>query len=196
MPSVASTCVRSAGPPPVSRYTLLKSPSVQIIDRIEEVRYSVCIDGQVMNLNFCQLVAPSTDAASYISLGIARRPAIRISVQNGSDFQMWTMIAIASATAGSLSQFGPSKPVKRKIRLLMIPHSGFSMKRIDRMVGIDGTAQGRMNTSDSHLIQVRVCTKNPERNSATSILRLMPTIRKNSVLMTDRAKIGSSMRWS
>ena len=28
-------------------------------------------DGQVMNLNFCQVVAPSTDAASYISFGIA-----------------------------------------------------------------------------------------------------------------------------
>ena len=64
MPSVASTCVRSAGPPPVSRYTLLKSPSVQIIDRIVHVRYSVRIDGHVMNLNFCHCVAPSTDAAS------------------------------------------------------------------------------------------------------------------------------------
>src|SRR4029077_2743054 len=123
MPSVASTCVRSAGPPPVSRYTLLKSPSVQIIDRIDEVRYSVCIDGQVMNLNFCQLDAPSTDAASYISFGMARRPAIRISVQNGSDFQMWTSIAIDSATAGSFNQFGPSTPVRRKITWLTIPHS-------------------------------------------------------------------------
>ena len=66
------------------------------------------------------------------------------------------------------------------------------MKRIDRMVGIDGTAQGRMNSSDSHLIHVRACTKNPDRNSATIILRLMPTIRNTSVLTTDRAKIGSS----
>ncbi len=48
----------------------------------------------------------------------------------------------------------------------MMPHSGFSMKRIDRMVGIDGTAQGRMNSSDSHLIQVRAWTKKPDRNSA------------------------------
>src|SRR5207237_10098399 len=116
MPSVASTCVRSAGPPPVKRYTLLKSPSVQIIDRIDDVRYSVCIDGQVMNLNFCQFVAPSTDAASYISFGMARRPAIRISVQNGSDFQMWTRIAIASAIEGSFNQLGPSAPINRKTR--------------------------------------------------------------------------------
>ena len=62
------------------------------------------------------------------------------------------------------------------------------MKRIDRMVGIDGTAHGRMNTSDSHLIQVRACTKKPDRTSATTILRLMPTIRNTSVLITDRAK--------
>src|SRR5258708_2388912 len=194
MPSVASGCVRSAGRPPVSRYTLLKSPSVQIIDRIDDVRYSVCIDGQVMNLNFCQVVAPSTDAASYISFGIARRPAIRISVQNGSDFQICTRMAIDKAIAGSLSQFGPSAPVKRKISELMIPHSGLSMKRIDRMVGIDGTAQGRMKISDSHLIQVRACTKKPDRNNATAILRLMPMIRKISVLTTDRAKTGSSTR--
>src|SRR5258708_21072464 len=119
MPSVASGCVRSAGRPPVSRYTLLKSPSVQIIDRIDDVRYSVCIDGQVMNLNFCHVVAPSTDAASYISFGIARRPAIRISVQNGSDFQICIMIAIDSAMVGSLSQFGPSAPVNLKIRWLI-----------------------------------------------------------------------------
>ena len=125
---------------------------------------------------------------------MASRPAIRISVQNGSDFQMCTEIAIASAIAGSFSQFGPSKPVKRKIRELMIPHSGLSMKRIDRIVGIDGTAQGRMNTSDSHLIQVRACTKKPDRNSAMTILRLMPMMRNISVLTTDLAKTGSSTR--
>src|SRR5581483_6031888 len=124
MPSVASTCVTSAGPPPVSRYTLLKSPSVQIIDRMLEVRYSVCIDGQVMNVNFCHELAPSTEAASYISLGIERRPAIRMSVQNGSDFQMWTRIAIDNARVGSFSQLGPSAPVTLKMMWLMIPHSG------------------------------------------------------------------------
>src|SRR5438067_13588965 len=108
-----------------------------------------------MNLNLCQFEAPSTAAASYISLGIARRPAMRISVQNGSDFQMWTRIAMAGAIDGSLSEFGPSAPVTRKMSELMIPHSGLSMNRIDRIVGIDGTAQGRMNTSDSHRIHAR-----------------------------------------
>ena len=68
------------------------------------------------------------------------------------------------------------------------------MNRIDRIVGIDGNAHGRINTSDSHLIQVRACTKKPDRNSATIILKLMPTIRNTSVLITDRANIGSSTR--
>ena len=65
------------------------------------------------------------------------------------------------------------------------------MKRTDRMVGIDGTAQGRMNSTDSQRIHARVCMKKPDRNSATSILKLMPMIRKISVLTAARAKIGS-----
>src|SRR3954468_10208140 len=144
-----------------------------------------------MKRNFCHQVAPSTSAASNRSLEMASRPVIRISVQNGSDFQMWTPIAMVSATVGSLSQFGPSSPVSLKMRLLTTPHSGLNMKRTDRMVGIDGTAQGRMNSTDSHLIQERDWMKKPERNSATSIFRLMPTRRKISVLTAARAKIGS-----
>src|SRR6478609_4636560 len=115
MPSVESTCVRSAGPPPVNKYTLLKSPSVQIIESRVQVRYSACIDGQVMKRNFCHQLAPSTSAASNRSCEIASRPVIRISVQNGNDFQMWTTIAIDSARTGSFSQFGPSSAVNLKI---------------------------------------------------------------------------------
>ena len=69
------------------------------------------IEGQVTYLNFCQPLAPSTLAASYSSFGMASRPAIRIRVQNGSAFQMCTSIAIAIASVGSVSQFGPSMPV-------------------------------------------------------------------------------------
>src|ERR1700723_2980071 len=162
MPRVASTWVRSAGPPPVNRYTLLKSPSVQIIESRVQVMYSICIEGQVMKRNFCHQLAPSTSAASNRSCEIASRPVIRISVQNGSDFQMCTPIAIESATVGSFSQFGPSSPVNLKISWFTMPHSGLSMKRTDRMVGIDGTAQGRMNSTDSQRIQARVCTKKPD----------------------------------
>src|SRR5260370_35510578 len=105
---------------------------------------------------------------------MASRPEIRIRVQNGSDFQICTRIASDSASVGSLSQLGPSSPVKRKITELTRPHSGLSMKRIDRMVGIDGSAQRRMNRTDSHLIQARACTKKLDSSSASAILRLMP----------------------
>src|SRR6266567_7752367 len=105
---------------------------------------------------------------------MASRPASRIRVQNGSDFQMCTTMESVSASVGSFSQFGPSSPVNLKISVLITPHSGLSMKRTDKMVGIDGTAQGRMNKTDSHLIQLRCTTKKPDKNSAISILMLMP----------------------
>src|ERR1700675_2056141 len=123
---------------------------------------------------------------------MGRRPEIRIRVQNGSDFQICVRIASDSASVGSLSQLGPSSPVKRKISELTSPHSGLSMKRIDRMVGIDGSAHGRMKSTASQRIQTRCCTKKSDRNSATAILKLMPTIRNTSVLTTERAKMGSS----
>src|SRR4030088_2510461 len=122
---------------------------------------------------------------------MASRPASRIRVQNGSDFQMCTTMESDSAKVGSFSQFGPSSPVSLKISVLTTPHSGLNMKRTERMVGIDGTAQGRMNSTDSHLIQGRCWAKKPDKNSATSILKLMPMTRKISVLTAARAKIGS-----
>src|SRR5687768_3988576 len=194
MPSVASTCVRSAGPPPVSRYTLLKSPSDQIIDRIVEERYSVRSDGQVTYLNFCQVEAPSTAAASYCSRGMASRPAIRISVQNGSDFQMCVSIARPRPICGSFSQFGPSIKVSLKMVELITPHSGLNMKRIEKMVGIDGTAQGSRNSTDIQRIQLRSCTKKPDIHSASRNLRLTAIPRNRIVLTTVRMKIGSANR--
>src|SRR6478735_6491926 len=145
-----------------------------------------------MNLNFCQLVAPSTAAASYCSAGMAMRPATRIRVQNGSDFQTCITIEKDSAMAGSFSQLGPSRPVKRKISELITPHSGLSMKRTERLVGIEGTAQGRMNSTESALIHQRVWRKKPESTSAMTILMLMATTRKISVLTAVLKKIGSA----
>src|SRR5262245_32089408 len=123
---------------------------------------------------------------------MASRPASRINVQNGNDFQMWTAIESDSAKVGSFSQFGPSSPVNLKIKVLITPHSGLSMKRIDRMVGIEGTAQGSTNSTASTFTHQRFWAKNPERNSAIIILMLMATIRNTSVLTTVRRKIGSS----
>src|ERR1043166_253783 len=117
-----------------------------------------------MKRNFCHQVAPSTEAASNRSCEIASRPVIRINVQNGSDFQICTPIAMVSAIVGSFSQFGPSSPVRLKMMWLTMPHSGLSMKRTDRMVGIDGTAQGRMKITESHLIHLRCSTKKADKN--------------------------------
>src|SRR6476659_10495357 len=114
-----------------------------------------------------------------------------IIVQNGRLFQTWTSIAIERASQRSLSQFGPSSAVSRKMSWLTTPHSGFSMKRIDRIVGIDGTAHGRMNSTDSHLIHGLAVTKNPDSSSAATIFRLIATTRKTSVLTTDPKKTGS-----
>src|SRR5712691_7425915 len=157
-----------------------------------EVRYRVRRDGQVTYLNLCQAVAPSTPAASYCSRGMARRPAIRISVQNGSDFQMCVSIARPRPMRGSFSQLGPSAAVSLKIIELITPHSGLNMKRIEKMVGIEGTAQGRRKITESQRIHVRSCTKKPESHSASRNFRLTATSRKTNVLTTVRKKIGSA----
>src|SRR2546426_4459727 len=101
---------------------------------------------------------------------MASRPAIRIRVQNGSDFQMCVSIASPRPMRGSLSQFGPSCAVSLKITELITPHSGLNMKRIEKMVGIEGTAQGMMKITESQRIQRRSCTKNPERDRKSTRL--------------------------
>src|SRR3954452_3349223 len=102
---------------------------------------------------------------------MASRPESRIRVQKGSDFQTWTRMAKVSASQGSLSQFGPSSAVSLKMIWLITPHSGLSMKRIDRIVGIDGTAHGRMKRNERMRIHQRGCAKKPESSSATIIFR-------------------------
>jgi len=66
------------------------------------------------------------------------------------------------------------------------------MKRTDRMVGIDGTAQGRMNTAARMLIHQRFCTKKPDRPSAISIFRFTATTMNTSVFTAVRKNTGSS----
>src|SRR5207237_10512378 len=124
-------------------------------------------DGQVTDLNFCHAEAPPTLAASYCSRGIARRPAIRISVQNGSDFQMCVSIARPRPMRGSLSQFGPSAAVSLKITVLITPHSGLNMKRIEKIVGIDGRANGRRHSTGSQRNHTRSGTQKPEGDGAS-----------------------------
>src|SRR6201993_2337939 len=122
---------------------------------------------------------------------MARRPASRISVQKGSDFQIWTTIDSDSAKVGSFSQFGPSSPVSEKIKVLITPHSGLSMKRTEMIVGIDGTAHGSTNSTASTFTHQRLWVKKPDRKSAITIFTLMDTIRNTRVFTTVRTKMGS-----
>ena len=73
----------------------------------------------------------------------------------------------------------------------MIPHSGLNMKRIEKIVGIDGTAHGRMKITESQRIHTRSCTKKPERKSASRNLRFTAINKNKTVLIAVRMKIGS-----
>ena len=75
---------------------------------------------------------------------------------------------------------------------LITPHSGLNMKRIEKMVGIDGTAQGSRNSTDIQRIQARSCTKKPDSHSASRNFRFTAISRKKIVLTTVRKKIGSA----
>jgi hypothetical protein len=59
------------------------------------------------------------------------------------------------------------------------------------MVGIEGTAHGRMKITDSQRIHTRSCTKKPESHIASRNLRFTAISRKKMVFTTVRKKIGS-----
>ena len=95
---------------------------------------------------------------------------------------------------GSFSQFGPSIAVSLKITELITPHSGLNMKRIEKIVGIDGTAHGSRKSTDSQRIQARSCTKKPESHSASRNFRVHRDQQEHTVLIAVRMKIGSAKR--
>ena len=64
MPSVASTSVDIAGPPPETKNVELKSPSAKTMSSSMHTRYRFAISGSVTCANRRRPVAPSTAAAS------------------------------------------------------------------------------------------------------------------------------------
>ena len=66
------------------------------------------------------------------------------------------------------------------------------MKRTDKMVGIDGKAQGKMNNKDMALIHHLLFRKKPDKTMAMTIFTLMATTKKIKVLTAVRKKMGSS----
>src|SRR5215213_6178904 len=119
------------------------------------------------------------------------RPASRIRVQNGRYFQIWTVITEPKASVGSTSHQGPSIWNMSQRRPFTIPHSELSIQRNEKIVGIDGTAHGRMKITLSQRIHGRVVAKKPESSRARKSLRLMPMPRNTTVLKAVRLKIGS-----
>ncbi len=90
-----------------------------------------------------------------------------------------------------MSQPGPSTPNHLKMSAFTIPHSGLSIHRKERIVGIDGAAQASRNSTDSHRTQRASWRKNPERPSAMNIFRFTATSRKTTVLTIVEKKTGS-----
>ena len=66
------------------------------------------------------------------------------------------------------------------------------MKRIEKIVGIAGTAHGMMKITESQRIQRRSCTKKPERKSASMNFTFTATSRNTMVFTTVRKNTGSS----
>src|SRR5437899_5603119 len=107
---------------------------------------------------------------------------------------MCTSIAIAIASCGLVSQLGPSSDVSRKMSELTSPHSGLSMKRMEKMVGMAGTAQGMMKITDSQRIHLFSWTKKPDRYRASRNFRFTAINKNKMVLTTVRKNTGSSNR--
>lgn len=57
---------------------------------------------------------------------------------------------------GSTSRHGPSMPKSSHNNPLSMPHSEFSIQRKEKMVGTDGTADGKRKITESHRIHLRV----------------------------------------
>ena len=66
------------------------------------------------------------------------------------------------------------------------------MKRIDRIVGIDGTAQGRMNSTDSQLIQSALLDEEAGQQQRHDHLDVDADDQKDQRVDHGAPKIGSS----
>src|SRR5438093_4354258 len=119
-----------------------------------------------------------------MSCGIDILPASRITVQNGSHFQICEQTAEPSASQRSLSQDGPSMLNRMNSALLIRPHSPFSIQWIEMKPGSSGTAQGRTKIISRPLTHQPGRMKKPDNRSAKTSLRFTPKATKTKVLTT------------
>jgi len=115
-----STVVAPAGPPPVSTYTWSKTWKELMRLMLSAKKKAGARSGSVMWRTRCAGVAPSISAASWYTVGIACRPASRITITNPVSFHTLVRITDTIAHVGSKSQAGPWMPIARR-RLLSRP---------------------------------------------------------------------------
>ena len=107
-----------------------------------------------------------------------------MTVQNGVHFQTCENTAEPSANHRELSQDGPSTPNTIHRKLLIRPHSPFSIQWIEMKVGRAGIAQGNTKTSKSAFVHQPGRIKKPDSRSARNSFTFTPNARKMSVLTT------------
>ena len=95
-----------SGPPLVSRYTMLRSDSVNTVSKALPMNRIGAIIGTITLRNRCRNVAPSTLAASRISGGTEVRPASSTMALKGKPRQTLTNITDSRARPGWPSQTG------------------------------------------------------------------------------------------
>ncbi len=92
------------GPPCVSSQTVSKLLNVQIVESKVATAMTKRKLGNVIAVNFCQALAPSISAASYISASMEERPARMLTVKKGMPAQTLTAMTEAMAVLGVESQ--------------------------------------------------------------------------------------------
>src|SRR6476620_5857156 len=107
---IASVSVASPGPPPVIAYGMSKVCTAVMVRKMSATKIAGRSIGSVISTNCCQVLAPSTSAASYSDFGIACSPASSISAMNDDAFQMIAMQIAQNASVGSDSHCGGSMP--------------------------------------------------------------------------------------
>ena len=93
-------------------------------------------------------------------------------------------MAEPKASHRELSQDGPSAPKTIHKKLLISPHSPFSIQWIEMKLGSAGTAHGRTKSSSSPLTHQPGRMKKPDSKSAKNSLRFTPNARNSNVLTT------------
>src|SRR5579862_3770783 len=107
-----------------------------------------------------------------MSVGIAIRPARRMTVQNGKFFQICDRHADPNEVHREVSQSGAVTWKTSKIRLLSRPYSPLSSQWIEMNAGNAGTAHGSTKIISRALFHQPRRMKKPDSSSARNSFKL------------------------